>query len=77
MDIVRTDLIRILRATRRRPATALGSRVLERFIWGVSVADPVTLAAVLVALPAFAVLAAVGPARRATRVDPLEVLKAE
>jgi len=54
-----------------------GSRVLGRFIWGVSIADPVTLAAVLVGLPAFAALAAVGPARRATRVDPLEVLKAE
>jgi ABC-type lipoprotein release transport system permease subunit len=51
--------------------------VLGRFIWGVSIADPVTLAAVLVGLPAFAALAAVGPARRATRVDPLEVLKAE
>ena len=54
-----------------------GSRVLERFIWGVSVTDPLTLTAVLVLLPATAALAALAPARRATRVDPLEVLKAE
>jgi predicted permease len=54
-----------------------GARVLQNFIWGVSVTDPLTLITVLLVLPAFAALAALGPARRATRVDPLEVLKAE
>jgi predicted permease len=54
-----------------------GWRVLERFIWGVSVADPLTLTAVTLAFPAFAAAAALGPARRATRVNPLQVLKSE
>jgi putative ABC transport system permease protein len=54
-----------------------GWQVLERFIWGVSVADPLTLTAAILVFPACAALAALGPARRATRVDPLQVLKGE
>jgi ABC-type antimicrobial peptide transport system permease subunit len=54
-----------------------GGRVIERFIWGVSVADPLTMTAVILVFPAFAAIAALGPARRATRVDPLRVLKSE
>ncbi len=57
-------------------AVAIGG-VLERFLWGVSRADPVTLAAVGIGLPLLAALAAVAPARRATNVDPLQALKAE
>ena len=55
----------------------VGGGILARFTWGVSVADPLALAAVLLVFPAFAAVAALGPARRATRVDPLEVLNAE
>lgn len=57
-------------------ALALGG-VLERFLWGVTRTDPLTLAAVGLGLPLLAALAAAPPARRATRVDPLVALKAE
>lgn len=57
-------------------AVAVGG-VLERFLWGVSHDDPVTLVAVGLGLPLLAALAAVPPARRATRVDPMVALQAE
>lgn len=57
-------------------ALAVGG-VLERFLWGVTRSDPITLVAVGVALPLLAAIAALPPARRATRVDPLVALKAE
>lgn len=53
------------------------SRFLESFLWGVSSGDPVTLVSVFVGLPLLTALAAVLPAWRATRVDPLEALRAE
>jgi putative ABC transport system permease protein len=51
--------------------------VLERFLWGVTHTDPVTLALVGLGLPLLAAVAALPPARRATKVDPLVALKAE
>lgn len=57
-------------------ALAVGG-VLERFLWGVTRTDPVTLVAVGIGLPLLAALAALPPARRATKVDPLVALRAE
>ena len=52
-------------------------RLLERMLFGIGAADPATLAAVLAALPALTITACALPARRAARVDPLIVLRAE
>ncbi len=51
--------------------------VLQSFLWGVGRTDPLTLALVGGGLILFAVLAALPPALRATRVDPLEALRTE
>jgi len=53
------------------------SRLMASLLFGVSPLDPITFAAVPVVLDAAAVLASYLPARRATSVDPVEVLKAE
>jgi len=53
------------------------SRVLASLLFGVSATDPLTFTLVVVALMAVATLATWLPARRATRVDPVEVLRAE
>jgi predicted permease len=56
---------------------ALGSaRVLEKLVFGVSASDPLTLAAVAAALAIVALLATLVPAYRASRLDPLNVLRA-
>lgn len=57
-------------------ALAVGG-ALERFLWGVTRTDPLTLVAIGLGLPILAGLAALPPARRATRVDPLVALRAE
>lgn len=62
--------------------TALGlagavaaTRWLQSFLFGVSATDPATLAGVSLLLVLTAGLASWIPARRATRVDPLQVLR--
>ena len=57
-------------------AVAMGG-VLDSFLWGVTRTDPVTIVGIAVLLPVFAAIAAVPPARRATKVDPLVALKSE
>jgi putative ABC transport system permease protein len=57
-------------------ALALG-RVIERFAYGVSGRDPLSLALTVLGVFAVAVLAAYVPARRASRVDPLVALRQE
>ncbi len=52
------------------------TRLLARLLFGVAPGDPVTLAAVVVALSAVFVLSALFPARRAAGIDPLLALKA-
>lgn len=52
-------------------------RLLERFLYGVSGADPLTFVGIPAALLAVAVLAAWLPARKAARVEPAEALRAE
>jgi predicted permease len=51
------------------------NQIVSRFVFGVSLADPWLLALVPVSLAAVTLLASWIPARRATRVDPVTVLK--
>ena len=52
-------------------------RVMAGMLYGVGAADPPTPVAVSVLMLAAAAAAAFLPARRATRVDPMEALRAE
>jgi ABC-type antimicrobial peptide transport system permease subunit len=56
---------------------AVVARFLRTFLYGVAPGDPVTLAIASGLLIAIAALASWIPARRASRVDPAEVLRAE
>ena len=51
--------------------------LLDSQLFGVSATDPVTFAVVPVVLLTIAVLAALVPARKAMRVDPLTALRVE
>jgi putative ABC transport system permease protein len=57
-------------------AALAAARLLQRFLFRVSAHDPATYGSVALILIAVSVLAAYLPARRATRVDPLEALRA-
>jgi putative ABC transport system permease protein len=46
-------------------------------LYGVTATDPVALAAALGGVLAIALVAAIGPARRIARVDPVEALRTE
>jgi hypothetical protein len=54
---------------------ALVSQLLRRELYGVSVVDPLAYASAIVLFAAAVVLAALGPARRALRVDPMQALR--
>ena len=59
-------------------AAAVGlGQVLQSFLVQTSARDPVTLIAIVVLLTVVAFLASVGPARRATRLDPLHAMRHE
>jgi putative ABC transport system permease protein len=53
------------------------AQLLSRFLYGVSATDPLTLVAVALTLGAVGLLACLAPARRATRLDPMSVLRSE
>ena len=53
------------------------TRLMEGLLFSVSRTDPVTFAAVPIAMVAVAVLACYVPARRAMQVDPVIALRAE
>lgn len=55
----------------------VAARLLRSFLFGVSALDPVTFAAVPVLLFGLAFLASFIPARRASRLDPIETLRSE
>jgi putative ABC transport system permease protein len=56
---------------------ALGSRVLDSFLYGIEVTDPATFLSMGVGMVTVAVAAAVVPAVRAVRRDPAEALNAD
>jgi predicted lysophospholipase L1 biosynthesis ABC-type transport system permease subunit len=58
-------------------AALLLTRVMRTVLHGVSATDPLTFAAVIVATGLVALGASLGPARRAGRVDPSTVLRAD
>jgi predicted permease len=59
------------------PLAWIGSRVVRGFLVGVSHDDPAALILVAGMFFALAALAASGPARRASRIEPLEAIRAE
>jgi putative ABC transport system permease protein len=81
----RADVVRLLVLNSLYPVCAGASagllalvplaRVLRSYLFGVSPADPASLAASASVLLAAAVLAAYVPARRASRIDPLTALR--
>jgi len=63
-------------------ATGLGgawavTRYIRSMLYGVSELDPTTFAITSVLLAAIVLIAALGPARRAVRIDPMAALRDE
>jgi hypothetical protein len=53
------------------------SRLLTRFVFGISAVDPVTFLLAPVLLGVASLVAVLIPAHRATRVDPMSALRAD
>jgi putative ABC transport system permease protein len=58
-------------------AAVASAKLLDKLVFGVSPTDPLTLTVVALTLAVVALLASLGPAFRAARLDPLKVLRAE
>jgi putative ABC transport system permease protein len=82
----RTDVVRLVVVEGMTPtlvgiavgaiAAVAAGRIMERFVFGVSASDPLTLAAVSGTLALVALMASLVPAYRASRLDPSDVLRA-
>jgi putative ABC transport system permease protein len=81
-DVLRLVLARALRIVLAGVVVGLAgaagvTRVLQRFLFGVTPTDPIAFALVTLLLVAVGLMAAWIPARRATRIDPWAALRAE
>jgi putative ABC transport system permease protein len=81
-DVLRLVLMRALRIVVAGLIVGLAgaagvTRVLQRFLFGVTPTDPIAFTIVTVLLMAVGLMAAWLPARRATRIDPCVALRAE
>jgi predicted permease len=81
-DVLRLVLGRALRIVAAGLVVGLAgaagvTRVLQRFLFGVTATDPIAFTLVTLLLMAVGLLAAWLPARRATRIDPCAALRAE
>lgn len=59
------------------PLVAIGARLASGLVFGISPYDPATLIAALLVLVVVGIAASAGPARRASRVDPMVALRQE
>ena len=57
--------------------TAGLTQLVSQFLYGVSATDPITFLGVPMVLASVALLAAFLPARRASKIDPVEALRSE
>jgi predicted permease len=81
-DVLRLVLTRALRIVAAGlivglVASAGATRVLQRFLFGVTPTDPIAFTTVTLLLMAVGLVAAWLPARRATRIDPCAALRSE
>ena len=81
-DVLRLVLVRALRIVLAGVVVGLAgavgvTRVLQRFLFGVTPTDPIAFTLVTLLLVAVGLMAAWLPARRATRIDPSVALRAE
>jgi ABC-type antimicrobial peptide transport system permease subunit len=73
-EMVRLGVIGVVVAV---PCAILLGRGLRSQLFGVSAADPLTLAGVVLLMGVVGLAAALLPARRAANVEPMEALRAE
>ncbi|PYT08139.1 MAG: hypothetical protein DMF60_05550 [Acidobacteria bacterium] len=59
------------------PSGIVATRLFQAMLFGVTKADPLSMATAIVTLVAICVIAAITPVRRATRVDPIVALRYE
>jgi ABC-type antimicrobial peptide transport system permease subunit len=59
------------------PATLAGDRLVASMLFGIKGTDPMSLTSAVLLLLVIATAAGYFPARRATRVDPMEALRCE
>jgi predicted permease len=59
------------------PVALLGGRLMSSQLYGVRIYDPLTIAAAVLVLSAFAAIAGFIPARRAASIEPMDALRTE